>query len=96
MAYVPDFEYDLFISYSHADDAGWIERLKSELENALIRKLRANTRPSVFFDTLELRAGRVFDSDIPGALDASVFFLALVCRDTTRVPTAATRNSRSS
>jgi hypothetical protein len=78
MAYVPDFEHDLFISYSHADDVGWIERLKSELEIALIRTLRASTRPSVFFDTAELRAGRVFDTDIPASLSATVFFLAVV------------------
>ena len=43
MAYVPGFESDLFISYSHADDFGWIERLKSEIESALVRKLRAST-----------------------------------------------------
>jgi TIR domain len=78
MAYVPDFKHDVFISYSHADDAGWIERLKAELESALIRKLRASTKPSIFFDTVELRAGRVFDADIPDALEATVFFLAMV------------------
>jgi TIR domain len=78
MAYVAGYEHDLFISYSHADDFEWIERLKFELESALGRKLRANTKPSIFFDSEELRAGRVFDTDIPAALDASVFFLAMV------------------
>jgi hypothetical protein len=78
MAYVPDFGYDLFISYAHADDFGWIERLKCELESTLSRKLRASTKLSIFFDNQELRAGRLIDTDISASLDASVFFLAIV------------------
>ena len=80
MAYVPDIENDVFVSYSHADDFGWIERLKSDLKVALVRKLRASNEPSIFFDVEDLRAGRVFDSDIPASLDKTIFFLAMVSR----------------
>jgi hypothetical protein len=78
MAYVPDFGYDLFISYAHADDFAWIERLKSELEIALSRKLRASSKLSIFFDNQKLRVGRVIDTEISASLNASVFFLAIV------------------
>jgi len=78
MAYVPSHEADVFVSYSHADDFGWIERLKLELESALTRKLRASTKPEIFFDSENLRAGRVFDRDIPECLKATGFFLAVV------------------
>lgn len=78
MAYVPSYEADVFISYSHADDFGWIDRLRLELESALSRKLRASTKPRVFFDSADLRAGRVFDRDIPDCLKATAFFLAIV------------------
>src|SRR5215471_126211 len=78
MAYVPSHEADVFISYSHADDFAWIDRLRLELETALSRKLRASIKPEVFFDTVNLRAGRVFDRDIPECLKATAFFLAMV------------------
>ena len=78
MAYVPTHEADVFISYAHRDDFGWIDRFKLELESALARKLRASTKPAIFFDTEDLRAGRVFDKDIPECLKATGFFLAIV------------------
>ena len=33
MAYVPRFEYDVFISYSHANNfEGWISKFRQKLE----------------------------------------------------------------
>jgi hypothetical protein len=78
MAYVPEFENDIFVSYSHADDVSWIERLKSDLEISLIRKLRATVKPSIFFDAHDLRAGRLFDSHIPSSLEKTIYFLAAI------------------
>ena len=42
------------------------------------RKLRARTQPAIFFDAHDLRAGRVFDADIPACLEQTGFFLAMV------------------
>jgi hypothetical protein len=78
VAYVPNHIADVFISYSHADDFAWIERFEQDLCSILIRKLRARTRPEVFFDAHDLRAGRVFDADIPACLEQTGFFLAMV------------------
>ena len=78
MAYVPNHIADVFISYSHEDDCVWIERFKQDLQTELTRKLRARTRPEVFFDAHDLRAGRIFDADIPACLNQTGFFLAMV------------------
>jgi len=78
VAYVPDHIADVFISYSHADDFAWIERFEQDLYSILVRKLRARTRPEIFFDAHDLCAGRVFDADIPACLEQTGFFLAMV------------------
>jgi len=80
MAYVPKHLADVFISYCHDDDFAWIERFKLELESALARKLRARTRPEIFFDAEDLRVGRLIDTDIPACLRATGFFLAIISR----------------
>jgi len=78
MAYVPGHKADVFISYCHEDDVAWIQRFKNDLENALVRKLRARTKPEIFFDKEDIRAGRKFDEHIPACLEATGFFVALV------------------
>ncbi|MEK7755575.1 MAG: toll/interleukin-1 receptor domain-containing protein [Planctomycetota bacterium] len=78
MAYVPSHAADVFISYCHEDDVAWIEKFENDLERALRRKLRARTRPEIFFDAKKLRAGRQIDEDIPACLEATGFFVALV------------------
>ena len=80
MAYVPSHDADIFVSYSHDDDFGWIERFTAALGHALKRKLRARTKPHIFLDSADLRAGRVFDRDIPQCLKATGFFVAIVSR----------------
>ncbi|HEX3092963.1 MAG TPA: toll/interleukin-1 receptor domain-containing protein [Candidatus Angelobacter sp.] len=78
MAYVPNHVADVFISYCHEDDFVFIERFEQDLNNALIRKLRARTKPAIFFDAHDLRAGRVFDNDIAACLAQTGFFVAMV------------------
>ncbi len=49
------YEYDVFISYAHADDVrdssgkGWVEQFQDDLREFLPQRLNGNT-PSVFFD----------------------------------------------
>ena len=80
MAYIPTHIADVFISYCHDDDFAWIERFKEDLEAVLIRKLRARTKPEIFFDAQILRAGRVFDTEIAACLAQTGFFVAMVSR----------------
>ncbi len=78
LAYVPGHIADVFISYCHEDDCVWIERFQQDLYAVLTRKLRARTKPAIFFDAKDLRAGRVFDADIKNTLDNTGFFLGMV------------------
>jgi hypothetical protein len=78
VAYVPSHSADVFISYCHDDDCAWIERLQQDLYTVLTRKLRARTRPAIFFDAKDLRAGRTFDSEIDAKLAQAGFFVAMV------------------
>jgi len=78
VAYVPHHVADVFISYCHDDDYAWIERFKQDLQTVLTRKLRASTKPEIFFDAHDLRAGRVFDADIRACLARTGFFVAMV------------------
>jgi hypothetical protein len=78
VAYLPNHIADVFISYSHKDNFLWVERFKQDLESVLIRKLRARTKPHVFFDAHNLRAGRVLDDEIKECLRKTGYFVALV------------------
>lgn len=78
VAYVPNHIADVFISYCHDDDFVWIERFKQDLHTSLVRKLRARTKPEIFLDAHSLRAGKVFDAELPPYLAQTGFFVAMV------------------
>jgi hypothetical protein len=78
VAYVPDHIADVFISYCHEDDYVWIERFQQDLYTVLTRKLRSRTKPQIFFDARDLRAGRAFESDIKNTLEKTGFFVGMV------------------
>jgi hypothetical protein len=78
VAYIPGHKADVFISYCHEDDCAWIERFHQDLGTMLVRKLRARTKPAIFFDDKDLRAGRVLDGDIAATLNETGFFVAMV------------------
>lgn len=57
MAIVPGFEYDIFLSYAHADDtatdgkAGWVAEFVRHLQQALCQRLGGTEVPKIFFDS---------------------------------------------
>ncbi|MDH3843992.1 MAG: toll/interleukin-1 receptor domain-containing protein [Myxococcales bacterium] len=68
MAYVPDFEDDIFISYAHEDNqtiarAGWIEQLHAALEQAFVQKWGRAACPSIWRDP-ELRRNELFEETL--------------------------------
>jgi hypothetical protein len=62
MAIVPGFEYDLFVSYAHADDLpeegdeGWVGQFVKRLEPALRQRLGGDEKLRIFFDNRETGA----------------------------------------
>jgi hypothetical protein len=82
MAMIPGFEYDLFVSYAHADNViaeeeeGWITQFVSRLRAALGMRLGTSSELKIFCDSNEIRA----NSRLPELLLAtrkSALFLAI-------------------
>ncbi len=75
MAYVPGYQFDVFISYAHGDDRPWINALVERLEFAV--KQRLGIKPALWIDDDALRASRDFANDIPDAVRHSAVLLLL-------------------
>jgi hypothetical protein len=73
MAYIPGFEYDIFVSYAHGDDREWINGLLDRMKPALKRLL--GTEPSLWIDKNDLRSSRDFSKEIPASVRSSAVFL---------------------
>ncbi|HMD40886.1 MAG TPA: toll/interleukin-1 receptor domain-containing protein [Candidatus Acidoferrum sp.] len=82
MSMIPGFEYDLFVSYAHADNAsteepeGWVTQFVSRLRTALCQRLGASRELSVFCDSNEVRANSRLP-DLIKATKSSALFLAI-------------------
>lgn len=86
MAYVPGFEYDVFISYAWVDnqsdddahpELGWITQFRERLLNRVDQKLGRMGSAAPFFDTFAIRKNRDFGSQIEAALSKTAVFVAV-------------------
>jgi hypothetical protein len=82
MSIVPDFAYDVFISYAHVndqriaeDDHGWVTDLHDVLSKKLLEEMRV--RPKIWRDEGGLD-GKQIHQGIEEALRSSAVFLAVV------------------
>lgn len=81
MSYLTGFNYDIFISYAHDDNAhasgkkGWVDNFHEELDAALVRRFGHN-KISIWRDT-ELNKNTLFNEDIEAAIKSSALFLVL-------------------
>ena len=81
MAQIPEFEYDIFISYSHDDDIvpqgrkGWVTEFHEYLSNWLIKK-RHLKGLKIWIDD-ELNGNTVFDRAIEDRISRSALFFVL-------------------
>lgn len=83
MAYLPSFEYDIFISYAHVDNLvprgggrGWVDRFQEELELELSRRLGRVGAAKIWWDD-SLDGSQVFDTTIQQTINGAGLFLAL-------------------
>lgn len=84
-AFVPGFEWDVFISYSHVDDlvltggpeSGWVHIFKDNLQRLLARKLRGTGRGRVWIDR-RLSGNEPFDEKIGQAVSHSATLLVIL------------------
>src|SRR5262245_16281042 len=78
MAYLPGFEHDIFISYSHVDDLdGWVEVFQKQLEVELSRLVGRMNLVRVWRDKRRLQGNQLFDQTIQNAINSSALFIAL-------------------
>ena len=82
MAYVPDFEYDIFISYAHVDNLktpneskGWITTFEEFLAVLLSRRVGEIDGVKIWRD-LTLDGSQLFDETIQNRIKESAIFLA--------------------
>jgi len=81
MAYLPGFENDIFISYSHVDDQdGWVEVFQKQLEMELSRQIGVMRVARVWRDKRRLEGNHLFDKTIQDAINSSALFVALLSK----------------
>jgi hypothetical protein len=81
MAYLPRFENDIFISYSHVDDQdGWVGVFQKQLEMELSRQLGRMGLARVWRDSRRLQGNHLFDKTIQDAIYSSALFVALTSK----------------
>lgn len=94
MAIIPGYEYDLFVSYAHADNSmdeeeeGWVAQFVNRLEAALRQRLGTSQELAIFRDRTVVMANSRLQ-DLLTATRASAVFLAVgspsyVAREWTR------------
>jgi hypothetical protein len=76
MAFVPGYDYDVFVSYAYGDNREWISRFARRLESALKQKLGDPAK--VWIDKDDLRTTRDFRKEIPDSVKSSAVFLFLL------------------
>lgn len=79
MAYIPHFEYDIFISYAHVNNlgSGWVDRFHEALEIALAQRVGRVGEVKIWRDNRKLDGGQLFDLTIETAVRKAALFLAL-------------------
>jgi len=79
MAFLSNFEHDIFISYSHVDNLGddaWVERFHQALEIALAQRIGRMGMVKIWRDR-RLEGAQLFDETIKTAVTRSAIFLAV-------------------
>ncbi len=78
MAYLDDFDHDIFISFAHVDNQdGWVEVFQQQLEVELNRIIGRMGVIKLWFDKRRLQPGQKFDKTIEDALNRTAVFIAL-------------------
>ena len=91
MAFVPEYEHDIFVSYAHVDDqpfvhsaagaeqsTGWVTTLIRHLKNELAQKIGRADAVSVWFDSYGLRGHHTLVDEIAARLERTAIFVAIL------------------
>ncbi|MFQ5605256.1 MAG: hypothetical protein ACE5HS_18480 [bacterium] len=83
MAYIPGFEFDLFISYAHVDNLadddgarGWVEQFCNHLNIKLTKRFGREGLVNIWWDSA-LDGSQLFDKTIQDKIKGAALFLSL-------------------
>jgi TIR domain len=84
MGFLKNFEYDLFVSYSHVDNLtsdpeqkGWVDKFHDELRLKLWQRIGDITKLNIFWDSRKIDPSQEFERTLHAALDRTAVFIAL-------------------
>ncbi|MEP7168620.1 MAG: toll/interleukin-1 receptor domain-containing protein [Bacteroidota bacterium] len=82
MALIPGFDYDIFISYSHVDNAvldgqtdGWIEQFYKNLNLMLAKRFGRMDMVKIWWDNRKINGNTVFNDSIKKGINESAILL---------------------
>src|SRR2546428_6969002 len=84
MAYVPGFDWDIFISYPRESnqrdpqDLGWVNEFHRILKDELDQRMPDSDRPKIYFDREDFGAADHIDHDLLEAARRSALFLPIL------------------
>ena len=91
MAFVPEYEHDVFISYAHVDDqpfmdaatgqersSGWVATLVRHLKNELAQKIGRADAVAVWLDAHNLRGHHPLNAEIAARLERTAILVAIL------------------
>ncbi len=84
MAYIPEYEYDIFISYAHVDNIafpgqtdGWIEQFYKNLNLMLAKRFGRLGIVKIWWDNKKLDGSVLFDQSIEEGINKSAIMICL-------------------
>ena len=84
MALIPGFEYDIFISYAHIDNAkfpgqksGWIQAFYENLNLMLAKRFGRMGKVKIWWDTKKIDGSIEFDDSIKKGIEKSAIIICL-------------------
>lgn len=84
MALIPGYEYDIFISYAHLDNAtfpgqsdGWIEQFYENLNLMLAKRFGRMDVVKIWWDSKKLDGSVLFDDSIAAGIEKSAIMICL-------------------
>jgi TIR domain len=90
MAFVPNYDQDVFISYAHVDNepyfdaekpdqsSGWVTTFVRLLTNELAQKVGRKEKFTVWFDAINLRGNHALTAEIKAKLERAANFVAIL------------------
>jgi hypothetical protein len=91
MAFIPEYEHDIFVSYAHVDDqqfidattdqersSGWVATLVRHLKNELAQKVGRADAVSIWLDAHNLRGHHSLDDEIATRIERTALLVAIL------------------